>query len=429
MVTPSFLQAHARPRSGEVKDLPEGCRGGKCQWWQEENGSLNPQLNDGHYSKNIFMFFPGVEENPPSFAAGIEKHQSPSIHIGSKEPSASTAAGMCLSIGRGKMRHRGWMGMAEGPGHATAFPQPGRAELEVFIKPIREQKEFSKCQSYITSSCPPLLSFTIIGSLGWGDLCGSAGEGIRTTTQKVFTFLSFTVGHLQSLGGGISTFAITMTLLVSNSSGPFVALQPAGDSGVGSPDFGLELGDLCAEMMHQHQPPLNTDTPPQQLHAPIPAPLPLFFAPSQTMTSSKTSSFTSTTTTGHASVSPALLLSRYPSLGYLILTQLGPSSGAGRMLSAAPSLWQPTAAVSRRLPAQGCSRAALKAQLKERGGGAFYRDAPPPILPSNQRYSLDCGRKKQDKKAQHRDRLAAMPAGCSQPQALPFSGTPAGLWK
>lgn len=231
------------------------------------------------------------------------------------------------------------------------------------------------------------------------------------------------------LGGGISTFAITVTLLVSNSSGPFVALQPAGDSGVGSPDFGWELGDLCAEMMHQHQPPLNTDTPPQQLHAPIPAPLPLFFAPSQTMTSSKTSSFTSTTTTGHASVSPALLLSRYPSLGYLILTQLGPSSGAGRMLSAAPSLWQPTAAVSRRLPAQGCSRAALKAQLKERGGGAFYRDAPPPILPSNQRYSLDCGRKKQDKKAQHRDRLAAMPAGCSQPQALPFSGTPAGLWK
>lgn len=208
-----------------------------------------------------------------------------------------------------------------------------------------------------------------------------------------------------------------MTLLVSNSSGPFVALQPAGDSGVGSPDFGWELGDLCAEMMHQHQPPLNTDTPPQQLHAPIPAPLPLFFAPSQTMTSSKTSSFTSTTTTGHASVSPALLLSRYPSLGYLILTQLGPSSGAGRMLSAAPSLWQPTAAVSRRLPAQGCCRAALKAQLKERGGGAFYRDAPPLILPSNQRYSLDFGEKKGQKSSASRqaggDACGLLPATSS----------------
>lgn len=204
MVTPGILQTHARPRGGEMKEQPEGCRTGRCRWRQQENGSLNPQLSDGHYPKNIFMLFPGVEENPPSFAAGVEKHRSPSIHTGSKEPSASMAAGMCLSTGRGKLRHSGWMGMAQGRGHATAFPQPGGAELEVFIKPIREQKEFSKCQSYITSPCPPLLSFIIIDSLGWGDLCGSAGEGSRTTTPKGFTFLSFISAHPQSWGGHIN---------------------------------------------------------------------------------------------------------------------------------------------------------------------------------------------------------------------------------
>lgn len=251
MVTPGILQTHARPRGGEMKEQPEGCRTGRCRWRQQENGSLNPQLSDGHYPKNIFMLFPGVEENPPSFAAGVEKHRSPSIHTGSKEPSASMAAGMCLSTGRGKLRHSGWMGMAQGPGHATAFPQPGGAELEVFIKPIREQKEFSKCQSYITSPCPPLLSFIIIDSWGGGTsvavLERAAGPPPRRASPS-FPSLQ----HIPRAGGGTSTFATTVTLLVPNSSGPFVALRPVGDNGVGSPDFGWELGDLCTEMLHRH---------------------------------------------------------------------------------------------------------------------------------------------------------------------------------
>lgn len=62
--------------------------------------------------------------------------------------------------------------------HAIAFP-PSLAwpEFEVFIKPIREQKEFSKHQSYISSPWPPRTSSVITGSVGRGDLHGGAGGG------------------------------------------------------------------------------------------------------------------------------------------------------------------------------------------------------------------------------------------------------------
>lgn len=73
---------------------------------------------------------------------------------------------MLLSIGKGKLRHG--LGLVSAP--ATTSPQPGRAELEVFIKPIREQKEFSKRRSYVTPTHPPLLSFIIRGWVGWGHL-------------------------------------------------------------------------------------------------------------------------------------------------------------------------------------------------------------------------------------------------------------------
>lgn len=62
---------------------------------------------------------------------------------------------MLLSIGKGKLRHS--LGLAAAC--ATASPQPGRAELEVFIKLIREQREFSKRRSYVT---PPLPSASVI---------------------------------------------------------------------------------------------------------------------------------------------------------------------------------------------------------------------------------------------------------------------------
>lgn len=100
-----------------------------------------------------------------------------------RSPPLSTAAGeagMVLSIEMGKLRHGGWRSLSVGTGSSPCHRLPpclAWPQVEIFIKPIREQKEFSKRRSYVTSPRPPWTSPLIIG-LGWGGaLRGGAGGG------------------------------------------------------------------------------------------------------------------------------------------------------------------------------------------------------------------------------------------------------------
>lgn len=108
--------------------------------------------------KHLQAFPQGWKKNQPALLLGVRNSAPPCAHTGNEEPSAGTqqgGAGMLLSIGKGKLRH----GLGPAAARATASPQPGRAELEVFIKLIREQREFSKRRSYVT---PPLPSASVI---------------------------------------------------------------------------------------------------------------------------------------------------------------------------------------------------------------------------------------------------------------------------
>lgn len=78
---------------------------------------------------------------------------------------------MLLSIEVGKLRHSGCRGLSVGTGSSPCHHLPpwlAWPQVEIFIKPIRDQKEFSKRQSYVTSPRPPRTSPSVIG-LVWGE--------------------------------------------------------------------------------------------------------------------------------------------------------------------------------------------------------------------------------------------------------------------
>lgn len=154
-------------------------QGSKC--CKQDLGSLVSPLNEVCDPKPPSSLFQEKKKNHPLFL--LEgKNTCWSHRQQGALPSTQQRdeAGMLLSIEMGKLRHSGWRGPSMGTGSSPCHRLPpclAWSQVEIFIKPIREQKEFSKRRSYVTSPRPPRTSSVIIG-LGWGGaLRGAAGGG------------------------------------------------------------------------------------------------------------------------------------------------------------------------------------------------------------------------------------------------------------